>query len=289
MSDERSSAPLASFESKWSEAYPEFGLALRFLRGADRDEQGAFACLAFEIEHAAFAIREAQPAAIKLQWWADELARAAKGESRHPLTQVLGERIAASAISAEQWQSVVVGAFAQRDAEPAADGTVLLAQYAELYAPLGAIEAALFGTHATSIAGVLARRRALREAAALRSALQDGKLPLPLDLLASHRLTRGNLGAASEARGSLLREWFGRLGDELAGFVKAQEIAAPTSHVGPAQPLGIVRATMAAADAVRAERARRARDPLAALNEALGTLSIPVAWSAWRAARRSRA
>ncbi|MET0230280.1 MAG: phytoene synthase, partial [Rhodanobacteraceae bacterium] len=56
-----------------------------------------------------------------------------------------------------------------------------------------------------------------------------------------------------------------------------------------ARPLGVVRATMAAADAVRALAAAKAAEPLAALGVALGRLSIPVVWSAWRAARRSRA
>jgi hypothetical protein len=46
---------------------------------------------------------------------------------------------------------------------------------------------------------------------------------------------------------------------------------------------------MTAAGARRASQAATAREPLAALNVALGTLSIPVVWSAWRAARRSRA
>src|SRR5690242_21387944 len=98
VSTDADTTPLASFEAKWSEAYPEFALAQRFVRD-DREAKLAFACLVFEIEHAAFGIREAQPAAIKLQWWAEELMRAGKGEARHPLTQALGARIAASVVS----------------------------------------------------------------------------------------------------------------------------------------------------------------------------------------------
>jgi hypothetical protein len=46
---------------------------------------------------------------------------------------------------------------------------------------------------------------------------------------------------------------------------------------------------MASADARRALQAAAAVEPLAAMKTALAGLSIPVLWSAWRAARRSRA
>lgn len=275
MNGETSSTPLASFEAKWSEARPELALAMRFVPAHERDVRAAFACLVLEIEHAAFGIREAQPAAIKLQWWAEELARAAKGEARHPLTQALASRIAAAAIPQGEWHAAIVGAMAQRDPEPAADREALLAGYAQLYVPLGAIEASLFGNDAMAVARVFALSRAMREAAALPEALRDGKLPLPLDLLARHRLARGDLGSASAQRSGALREWFGDL---------AREMAAPLAT----RALGILRAAMAAADAKRLAKSAGVAEPLAAVNASLTGLSIPVAWAAWRAARRSR-
>jgi phytoene synthase len=275
VSEEASSTPLASFEAKWTEARPELALALRFERDDEREARAAFACLVLEIEHAAFGIREAQPAAIKLQWWAEELARSAKGEARHPLTQALAKRIAAAAIPQRAWNAAIVGAMAQRDPEPAADREALLSGYAQFFAPLGAIEAALFGADETAIASALALSRAMRETAALPDALRDGKLPLPLDLLARHRLARGDLGGESPTRGEALREWFGDLAREMSAL-----LATPK--------LGILRAAMAAADAKRLANAAKAGEPLAAVNSALAGLSIPVAWAAWRAARRSR-
>ena len=275
MSDEASGTPLASFEAKWTEARPELALALRFERDDEREARAAFACLVLEIEHAAFGIREAQPAAIKLQWWAEELARAAKGEARHPLTQALASRIAAPAIPQRTWHAAIVGAMAQRDPEPAADRESLLSGYAQLYVPLGAIEAALFDTDAATVARVLALSRATRETAALPQALRDGKLPLPLELLARHRLARGDLGSESATRSEALRECLGDLARELSAA-----LAAPR--------LGALRAAMAAADAKRLAQAAKAGEPLSALNNALAGLSIPIAWAAWRAARRSR-
>ena len=280
MSDE-APTPLASFEAKWSEAYPEFGLARRFDRGADAEAHAVFACIVFEIEHAAFGIREAQPSAIKLQWWAEELTRAGKGEARHPLTQALGVRIAGERVPAARWHEAIMGALAQRDPDLAADGQVLLDQYAKLYAPFAKIESELFGTSTKDVLGALTLRRALRETASLTLALRDGKLPLPLDLLARHRLSRGDLANASPERTAALDEWFGRVGAELRGA------AAPRVRDCD-RSVGVLRATMAAADARRTDIARRSPDPLGAMNAALGALSIPVVWSAWRAARRSR-
>lgn len=281
MNAESTGAPLASFEAKWSQAYPEFGLALKFLRSSERDRRSAFACLVFELEHAAFGIREEQPASIKLQWWAEEFARTSKGEARHPLTQILAPRIREAAISTARWHEVIVGALTQRDPEPAADKVALLENYARLYAPIGIIDEALFGTNAAAVAASLALTRALREAAALPGVLRDGKLPLPLDLLARHRLARGDLATPSAPRADALRDWFGTLGRELSERVNGE--------AARAEPLGILRASMTAADARRALQAARAREPLGTIQKALAGLSIPVVWSAWRAARRSPA
>jgi len=276
---EASDTPLASFETKWIEARPEFALALRFEPESERAARSAFACLVFEIEHAAFGIREMQPAAIKLQWWAEELARAGAGSARHPLTQALSQRFADAAVPIARWQQAILGAMAQRDPEPAADSRALLEGYSELYAPLGAIEGSLFGTDADAVAGVLSRARALRETAALSSALRDGKQPLPLDLLAAHRLARGDLAEVSRSRSLALGEWLRRL---------ASELEASVAKPPDARALGTLRSTMAAADAKRARRAASASDPLAALGGALARLSFADVWAAWRAARRSR-
>ena len=154
---EEASAEVASFEAKWSAAHPEFGLALAFVRD-DRSALSAFACLVFEIEHAAFGIREAQPAAVKLQWWAEEFARAARGEARHPLTQALADRLATAAVPTRVWHDVIVGALAQRDPEPPADTAALLDGYDTLYAPLATVESTLFGTDARAIAATLAQQ-----------------------------------------------------------------------------------------------------------------------------------
>ena len=166
MSDDSNAAPLASFEAKWGAARPEFALARTFVDADRRNAQSAFACIVFELEHAAFGIREAQPSAIKLQWWAEEMQRASAGAPRHPLTIALGARIGAIA----GWHAAIVGAFAQRDAEPSSDIDGLLAQYARFFDPVGAIEASLFGADAAMRSRAMTLARALRETASLPTA-----------------------------------------------------------------------------------------------------------------------
>ena len=268
--------PLASFQTKWMAARPELGLALNFVAACDRPAQSAFACLRLELEHTAFGIREAQPAATKLQWWAEELARAGNGEARHPLTQALATHRAFSGVPLRDWYAVISGALTQRDSEPASDRRALLEGYHALYQPLAQIEALLFAPlDATAVAQVNALARALRETAVLGEALRDGRLPLPLDLLARHRLARGDIARSSPAQIAALREWLAEL---------ATDMAAPV-HSGA--QLGPLHAAAASVDRWRARKAEVAVDPLPALDRLLTRLPLQTAWVAWRAGRRS--
>jgi phytoene synthase len=276
VSDIDGSTPLASFEAKWSAAYPEFSLALTFVAADDRRAQGAFACLAFELEHNAFGIREAEPAAIKLQWWAEEFARAARGEARHPLTQALATHPRFGDVPLARWHAVVIGALSQRDAEPSADLAAQLETYAALYRPLAAVESTLFpSVDEATMTNVRALARSLRETASLGDTLRDGRLPLPLDLLARHRLARGDLSRESPQQAAALREWLASLA----------QLAAQSGD----RRVGIVGTASARANRWRAARAARAADPLKALNESFARLPLRAAWAAWRVARRSPA
>lgn len=269
-------APLASFEAKWAAAYPELDLALRFVPARERDAQAAFACLRRELEHAAFGIREEQPAALKLQWWAEEFARAGNGEARHPLTQALRGHPGFGAIALADWHAVVIVALAQRDPELPADHAALIEAALAFQRPLAAIETRLFaGADADATARVHALSRALRETATLGIALQDGRLPLPLDVLARHRLARGGLATASPAQVAALQEWLGMLASDCAALAASNT------------PLGALAAASLRAERWRAWAAARSGDPLAVLNASFGRVPFGAAWAAWRAARRS--
>lgn len=266
---------LASFEAKWSDLTPEFRLALSFLPSVERRAHGAFACLAFELEYTAFGIREAEPAAIKLQWWAEEFARAANREARHPLTQALAAHPRFSDIPLARWHEVVVGALGQRDAEPAADLAALLDAYGAFYRPLCATESILFASvDAPAMTRVRSLARSMRETAALGDTLRDGRLPIPLDLLARHRLARGDLSRQSTVQVAALQDWFAALDREYRAISSAR--------IGP---LG---SASARADQWRARRSARAADPLMCVNQSLARMPLQTAWAAWRAAWRSR-
>lgn len=290
-SDGDSGTPLASFEAKWSAAHPEFGLALKFVAARERAAQGAFACLVFELEQAAFATPDAEPAAIKLQWWAEELTRAGRGEARHPLTRELAGRREFVAVPIAQWRDVVAGAFAQRDRGPAADGAAVLDRYADFHRPLGTIEAALFKADAAATIRALSGMRALRDLVALPQVLQGGNLPLPLGVLARHRLVRGDLSRPSRARSQAVGDWLRELACCLDGTSRRRTgpgALAGSPHAGGGAPHpAVFRSAMAAVLARRARRAARAEDPLATLAASAGSLTLSDAWAAWRAGRRS--
>lgn len=287
MSDPADTSVLATFETKWTAVHPEFALALKFVDPVRRRAHSAFACLVCELEQAAFAIREAEPAMIKLQWWAEEFGRIGAGEQRHPLTQILATEPAFAALPVVRWHEVVIGAIAQRDPKPASDRVVLLQGYAALYRPLASIEAALFAqkppastslpsTSAESVAEIRIRARALRETAGLANALRDGRLPLPLDVLARHRLARGELAHKSPQQVAALREWLMALASD------------PAPTVGGNAGLGVLAAVTASADRWRTNLAARADDPLITLSAALARVPLRAVWATWRAGRRSR-
>lgn len=273
MDDIAADTPLESFQKKWAASRPEFGLALTFVGDRDRAAQSAFACLRFELEYTAFGIREMQPAATKLQWWMEEFARAGRHEARHPLTQALSLHADIGSIPLDSWHAAIAGAFAQRDAPPAADSGSLLDGYASLFRPLAAIEATLFAPlDAVAIGRAAVLARALRETATLPDALRDGRLPLPLDVLARQHLSRGDLVQTSAAQAAALRDWLLLLSAEATDILRVR------SH------LGAVHAASASADGWRARKAAAADYPLQALRDLSARLPLRTAWVAWRQA-----
>ncbi|MBN8727610.1 MAG: hypothetical protein J0H15_07885 [Xanthomonadales bacterium] len=270
------SAPLASFIAKWSGAYPELQLALGFVPRATRSAQAAFACLGHELEHATFSTREDQPAAVKLAWWAEELTRTGAGEARHPLTIELATLPAWSRIAPSRWREVIAAALELRDPEPAADGERLLAAWTPFHRPQAAIEADLFGAlDVDARARQRSIARALEDLALLSDAIGEGRLPLPLDLLARHQLARNDLGRDSPARRGAVRDWLAQL----------ERAAGELGRSGAA--LGILGTSALSAGRWRARQATRSDEPVAALHGLHARLPLSAAWATWRAARRA--
>ena len=263
---------LSSHVDKWTAAEPELDLSLRFTDSAARPHVAALICLDHEIVHAALHIAEPDVALVKLNWWAEELAALAVGAARHPLTQALVGSPGLDTIPAGQWGKAVSAAFDMREAAPAATFQDLLARYrqfAECWAPM---QQALYSAMDVD-AWIQARSLALalRDALGLQHALQQDRLPLPMDLLARHQLSRGELAQPSAARDAILREHFAIL----AHAMRAANRRRLTVHA----------AVQLRADEYRCRRVRNSGDVLEAGHDALARLPFSSAWVAWRTAR----
>lgn len=268
-----SAEALSSFEAKWAFAHPELALALRYARRSERPLIGALACLSYEIGHAAFQIAEREVATTKLHWWARELSGLEAGEVQHPLCAILLHCGPLRELAAGNWTALIAGAFLQRDASPAPNMSELLGTYRAFHSPLAVIEAALhpnLDVHASTCAAILSR--AVQETLRLPEALAADRLPVPLDLLARHQLSRGELGQPGAPRAALLREHFATL-----------ETALREIGEGGLSPLS---ALSLHADRKRSRRAAHASDPLAGGDRELAALPWSSAWVGWRAARR---
>ncbi len=266
----------SSFETKWTLAHPELPLALRFASASMRPFVSVFACLSFEITHAAFHIVEPEVARTKLQWWAEELSALAKGKPRHPLTQALSSWAPMNALSTDIWSAVIIGAFAQRESVPASSLADLLGGYRRLHEPLAAIEATLYpklDVGASAEAATLSR--ALHESTWVAQALARDRLPLPLDLLARHQLSRADLGQPGERRDAAIREHLATLATRMHSIDRR--------GLSPLTAAGLQAAK------VRSRRASRAADPLAECAGKLDRLPLSSVWASWRAARRMQA
>ncbi|MBU6247785.1 MAG: squalene/phytoene synthase family protein [Xanthomonadaceae bacterium] len=279
MSD-ASHGPLQSYVDKWLAVQPQQRVALVFVDPARHAGHIALAALEQELLGAAYGIREPQVAAVKLHWWADELAGATQSGGRHPLTQVLFDDERARAVPAELWLAPVHAAIAQLEEGTAADFPAQLAAAEPLHGALAALETAWwFGVDADP-------RRARRVAVlahlghALRRLQDDAerdRLPLPMARLARFGLSRDTLRSAGQARDQALRA---QLGDLAAGWREAMALPGP---------LGVFRALEARESIRLARRAAGADDPLATLQRGLSGNGFGLTLAAWGAARRWRA
>lgn len=266
-------AAFAGFESKWTAALPEFGLALRFVDAATRTARAALACIGYEIEHAVSHIGEAEVAAGKLRWWLEELDAFAAGAPRHPLTRSLAAEVDATRVPRMSWRGAIAAALACLDDTPASTFDALLDAHRGLHRPLAEAGRALFGDDAVAVvaeAGAL--RRALRDAFATAQGDDSRRLAVPLDLLARHRLTRAELAVASPAREAALREFASMLATRFDALDRAV--------------LPVIDAVAVHAERARCGKLATAREPLRRAPSAFTSLPLSAAWWGWRAARR---
>jgi phytoene synthase len=267
-------AAFGSFAEKWIRENPEQAVVAIFLPPPRRRIACAFGCLVNELEETTFEIREQQVAALKLNWWRDELARASAGHARHPVTHELFAAADAAARGL-RWPGLVDGALEVLDQATASSTIDAFAILGNFYGNVARLEGALLDAKwapEDAAADLWSGARLLRQAA--RVERQPERSPLPLDLLARHGLTRASLAHPGDARSGALRDF-------LEGWSRKMQ-AALDARVGSAG-----RRVRARLDIGLSRRAIDAPDPAVVLASALPRRWSSV-WIAWSEARRAR-
>lgn len=266
-------AAFASFEQKWLEANPEQATVAVFLAPTERRRAAAFGCFVHELEQAAFGLREGQVAAVKLNWWLQELGAAAAGTSRHPIARELFDDPRARAVDHSLWSDLIDGALAQLDMGAASTLDEAIAALAVFYRTVASLEAALAAGDATQIE---TNARLWISSHMLRSVAlhPEHERTLPLDLLARHGLARSRLAEPGPERAAALRDFLGLLHAEVDGAL-AQAAGA-----------SLGRRVRARLDRELMAKARDAADPAIILAEHAHGRRWRSLWLSWREARR---
>ncbi|CAM5561852.1 phytoene synthase [Rhodanobacter lindaniclasticus] len=272
-------AVLQGFIDKWLAAQPQQRVALAFVDGGRHPGHVALAALEQELLSAAYGIREAQVAAAKLGWWAEELAGATASGGRHPLTQVLFDDERGHAIATELWLAPVLAAMAQLEQGTAADYAAQLQAATPLHGALAALETAWwYGAEASPerAARLAVLNHLLHALLRLDADAERDRLPLPMARLARHGLDRAQLRRPGAARQQAIKA---QLKDLLGDWRAADALHGP---------LSVFRALESRHARALAHRASGAADALATLQAGQSDTPWPTAWRAWQAARAWR-
>lgn len=259
----------------WRESHPQLEPAWVFLRADPRQQvYAAFAALEQEWLGAVHAIGEPHVAAVKLQWWGEEMRLARAGGARHPLTQAILADERARAIPARRWDEAMEAAMLALDSVPPADFPAQLRAFQPLHGALARIETALwFGPDADPgrAQAIAVAQHGIELIRNLPDEIELGRAPLPMALLARHGLSLPELANDSDARRAALRDQMRMLGQALAETDKM------------AGPLSLFRGLQARLDRRALRHAQIASDPLRTLQGGQGGFRGLL--DAWRAAR----
>lgn len=272
-----SDSGLESYLSSCREADPRRAYAWLFLRRAERIRYGACAAMIQEWWKTLHEVREPQVAAAKLGWWREELQRAADGEARHPLTQSLFADPCAREVPMSCWTAVVDAALLTIPASPSTDFTAQRSAAVPLAKVIAELEIHVwFGARVQSsrAAAVTAVANLVADVRALAAEVGHGRSPLPMNLLARHKLTIEGLAVNGPDRRAAVRDYAALLRDALADAATMPG------------PLTLFRAVGLRHDLHSLDHAVRADDPLLVL--CAPGLRFGNLLQTWRAARTWR-
>ncbi len=270
---------LDSYLEKWLLARPVQRLAMPYV---DRTTQRGHLALA-ALEHAwieaAYDIREPDVVRVKLNWWVEELAAAAPGGGRHPLTRALFASPGSERIERTCLLAPVQAALAQAGSPTPPDHAALVSRARAFHGALGRLETQWwFGAQASPerAQSSAVADHLLQATIALAEHRDRDSLALPMSCLARHGLDRDALESDSPARRAAVREHL----QVIRHLVRQAQ--------GQGGPLSVFRDLQLRENARRLDRALRARDPLAVLQARANGMTVGSAWRAWSAARASR-
>ena len=262
----------ASFEQKWLDANPQNVFVGVFLPAGRREREWAFGTLVHELEQAAFQVREPEVAAAKLDWWQRELAAAAGGNARHPVTKILFADAQARAVDALLWPALAAGAAALVEVPSCATLQALLGSYAGFHGAVARAETALFCGDRPATRGNAALWTISHLLRVLVSTPGTGR-SLPLDLLARHGATHMVLDSATPLRADVLRDYLAALAESIR------------DGLAMATPASLTQRVRSSLDLQRAAAAAGAVDPLAHLVAHVWPGRWRSLLTAWRQAR----
>lgn len=273
-----SDGALDDYLSAWRQADPQRAYAWLFLRPAERIRYGACAALVHEWRKILREVREPQVAVAKLGWWREELQRTVDGEPRHPLTQALFADPQVREVPLSCWTAVVDAALLLVAESPCADFDAQRRAIAPLSAAVADLETRLWfapSADPARAAAVIALANLVADLRALPGEVERGRSPLPMNLLARHGLTIGQLAVDGPAQRAAVRDYAQLLGDAVAG---------DATMTGP---LTLFRVVALQRDLQDVVRSAKAENPLAVLRAQSARFDTLL--KTWRAARTWRA
>jgi phytoene synthase len=265
---EPATAAWLEFRDKWFESEPDARVAQLFFPALRELRIQTLLTLEHEFAATAFAASDADVALAKLGWWAEELHGLSAAAPRHPLSGLLD----AGAASELARAAAAAGRIAAL--ESVAQSTELIGLTAAMTAPFTQVLARQCGEPEPGPAQIeaLAAVRVVRELARWRRFVAPGRARVPLDLLARHRLTRGELAADSPSRS------VARLAEDLL-----DTLIEALADAGRA--CGVNAARLAAGRVLAAAMRRQSADVIADRFVAPHWRSV---WALWRVARAQR-
>jgi 15-cis-phytoene synthase len=269
-------------QDKAARSGSSFYYSFLFLPAEQRRAITALYAFCREIDDAVDECSEPHVARTKLQWWRDELARAFRGEPRHPVTQALGEPLARHNLPQEYFLELIDGMEMDLDGFEYRSFSELALYCYRAAGVVGLLSAEIFGFE---------DRRTLRFAEELGTAFQltnilrdvredamRGRIYIPRDEMARFGVTATDLhaGQTSERVRALLK-----FQAERARSYYRQARALLPAHDRARQRSSLIMAAI-----YEATLEEIARDGYRVLEHRLALTPVRKLWIAWRTARR---